>query len=160
MNYTDRGLEKSEYQLPDIFIKHVTGQLLNNKGMSNEEGYKRLVNAVDEGKVSGAWLKRIKNLYDTNENFMTLIGIAGKNWVETKLETLRSSGNSMKKLKTDLGLNPIVTRDRSGYGKVNEGKTIIITESMASLFGISNVISENIEVAKKNIEKISDQRKI
>lgn len=141
MNFSDRALEKGEYQLPDVFIEHITKQVLANKRMSNEEGYKRLVNAIKEGKVSGAWLKRVKNLYETNELFMELMGVEGKNWVESKLQSLRNSRGAMKGLKRDLGLNPIQTRDRSGLGKVNE-RVLIITESMAEMIGKSGYINE------------------
>jgi len=153
----NQELQGNYYNLPKNVLDELKKKFSsyeNNNGDKSLEGYTRLKNLVETGRLTYENLKNIKHILETNRENTVLYELNGGNvletWINETLKTARTTSELKKDLKDKAGIenaykkthykdsaaNPTVTTKpaelstsmKSVYSENKKIKKIIVTE--------------------------------
>lgn len=104
-------LKNRMFPIPKGVYKHLKKTLSNYNGDMGVDGYKRLNNLINMGKISYQEMKRLKNYFDTYQGdinsteYLLNGGDELKTWVNNTLNTAIKSIHDYKQAKKDAGIS-------------------------------------------------------
>lgn len=95
------------WKIPNPYLAKLRKKLNNHQGDKHVEGYTRLQNLLQSGKISYENLKNVKHILDKNIKNETIYELNGgkdfHRWINDQLSVARNSIESGKKIQKDVG---------------------------------------------------------
>jgi hypothetical protein len=95
------------WKIPSPYLSKLREKLNNHQGDKHVEGYTRLQNLLQSGKISYENLKNVKHILDKNIKNETIYELNGgkdfHRWINDQLSVARNSIESGKKIQKDVG---------------------------------------------------------
>jgi hypothetical protein len=148
----NQELQGNYYNLPKNVLDELKKKFIsyeNNNGDKSLEGYTRLKNLVETGKLTYENLKNIKHILETNRENTVLYELNGGNiletWINETLKTARNTEIMKKDLKDKAGVENAYKKTHyknSAANPTNPTKPASLSTSMKSVY------SENKKIKK------------
>jgi hypothetical protein len=148
----NQELQGNYYNLPKNVLDELKAKLdsyENNNGDKSLEGYTRLKNLVETGRLTYENLKNIKHILETNRENTVLYELNGGNvletWINETLKTARTTSELKKDLKDKAGIENAYKKTHYKDSTVNSTVTTKPAKLSASM---KSVNSENKKIKK------------
>lgn len=148
----NQELQGNYYNLPKNVLDELKKKFSsyeNNNGDKSLEGYTRLKNLVETGRLTYENLKNIKHILETNRENTVLYELNGGNvletWINETLKTARTTSELKKDLKDKAGIENAYKKTHYKNSAANPTVTTKTAELSTSM---KSVYSENKKIKK------------